>query len=363
LGDLRFLAGLLPRLLLWLATGPRPERDFLLGRRLAGLVAEYRRADLVVAAGGGYLYSRSALRGNLTLLLHLGCFYLGVLAGKPVYLYAQSIGPFAARFQERLVARALGRVRLVGAREAITRQRLEDWGLRRPVHETADAAFILGGSSREGAGATPADAAHPLVGPAAARGDVGLTVRRWLRGGRRQRRFEETVAGFSAWLSAEKGYRAVFFPQVTHAAAGDDDRAAARAVASLAGPRAAVLLVEEELGPRELMRLCGRMRFFVGTRLHSVLFALAAGVPSLAIGYQPKTAGIMCQLGLEEFVLPMEEPDLERLKGAFETLERREEKLRALLAGLLPRMRERALENGRLIEEDYRLFAAEQGRR
>ena len=44
--------------------------------------------------------------------------------------------------------------------------------------------------------------------------------------------------------------------------------------------------------------------YLVGTRFHSVIFALAARVPCIAIGYEHKTRGIMRDLSLDGWVLP-----------------------------------------------------------
>jgi colanic acid/amylovoran biosynthesis protein len=80
----------------------------------------------------------------------------------------------------------------------------------------------------------------------------------------------------------------------------EDDRVATRALAErLQG--LPVRAVEEDLAPRELVALYGRARAVVGTRFHSVIFALAAGTPAFAVSYfGPKAQGIMDMLGMSE---------------------------------------------------------------
>ncbi len=41
------------------------------------------------------------------------------------------------------------------------------------------------------------------------------------------------------------------------------------------------------------------MDLFLGTRLHSNIFALVAGVPVVAVAYQYKTFGLMEMIGLK----------------------------------------------------------------
>ena len=115
---LYFLAVLLPMSLVWALAWRAGRLDLPLPSTVRGLLRTYADADVVVAAGGGYLYTTSAIHGNVVLLTNVYAFFFAVLLGKPVCLYAQSIGPFAGSWQRWLVRRALSRVALgtAGAR-------------------------------------------------------------------------------------------------------------------------------------------------------------------------------------------------------------------------------------------------------
>jgi colanic acid/amylovoran biosynthesis protein len=58
----------------------------------------------------------------------------------------------------------------------------------------------------------------------------------------------------------------------------------------------------------------------VGTRFHSVIFGLTSFVPALAIQYEHKTLGIMRQLGLEKWVIPIEQVTGQYLISLFDEL-------------------------------------------
>lgn len=347
---LYFLLVLLPASVLWALVRRRLGQDLPVPRGLRALMREYAASDLVVAAGGGYLYTTSGLHGNVMLLVHLHTFVMGYLLGKPVYLYAQSIGPFAAPFQERLVRAALRPVRMVETREHRSTELLARWRLPSPVYETADAAFLISPSAPdhlpEKTGRSPR---------------IGMTVRRWFRDDRLQEEYEREVARFVVHLTLERGAEVVLLPQVAVVGA-DDDRRVARRVAALADNPDGVRLVENDFQPCELQWLCGRMDLFVGTRMHSNIFALSMGVPALAIAYQPKTAGIMEQLGLGELVLPMEGLTSGRLAAGFERLCREAPAVRESLQRVLPRVREAAERAGRLIAEDFATVSGGAGR-
>jgi len=349
LQQLGFLLLIYPQTLLWVAGRCFLGLDLPVWSRLRGLLRAYDAADLVLAAGGGYLYTRTPWRGSIILLSVIYGYHCAALLGKPVYLYSQSVGPFAGRFQQWLVRRSLCGVRLVFAREEQTRRRLDRLatGWKMPaVHSAADAAFLLD------------DATAPCGLPPRTDDSlrVGLTVRRWFPDGDAQADYEEQVARFVRQLAEEANAEIWFLPQVTYGAAGDDDRRAARRVRTAAGDSPRLHLVEQELSPSEIRGFCGAMDLFVGTRMHSNIFALTVGVPALAVGYQPKTAGIMAQLGLERFVLPIEQLTAEGLRERFnQLLDERDEVAAALQTGI-PLLRENARRAARLIEEDFSLL-------
>ncbi|TOG57529.1 hypothetical protein CGI98_23495, partial [Vibrio parahaemolyticus] len=60
-----------------------------------------------------------------------------------------------------------------------------------------------------------------------------------------------------------------------------------------------------------------------GTRFHSVIFSQVYGVPAFAIAYGGnKSRGIMRELGLEDYVVDIENTDPQLLKDMYLKLER-----------------------------------------
>ncbi len=346
LQGLGFLFLLYPLALIWIVCRRVFGIDLPVWSPLRRLLRAYDEADLVIAAGGGYLYTRSKRRGNVVLLTVISNYHCAALLGKPVYLFSQSIGPFAGRFQERLVTRSLRRVRMVFAREADTRRRLEEWSRRwkmGAVHPAADAAFLLSAAT------PPVDIPPPPPGGAR----VGLTVRSWFHTPEVQQQYEEAMGRFARWLVEEMNAAVFFVPQVTFIKGGDDDREAARRVKAIAGDTPGIHLIEDELDPAGIRGLCGEMDFVVGTRMHSNIYAMTMNVPALAVGYQPKTAGIMAQLGLERFVLPIEGLSLKSVQEGFRCLQEERDAIVAALKKGIPKLRDDARRASRLIADNF----------
>jgi colanic acid/amylovoran biosynthesis protein len=275
------------------------------------------------------------------LLITVCCFWFAHHIGKPVYLYAQSIGPFRSCFQEMIVRRALRKLQLVIVREEISLKLVSSWNLQCPVRMAADAAFLL--PQPKPSDLTVRFPPHSCC--------VGITVRKWSRAAKAQEHFERAMVQFLDWITTSGETIVVLVPQVTVAAWDDDDRNVMRRLYAQSHMKNRVILVEDELSPLHVKALCGAMDFFVGTRMHSNIFALSMGVPTLAIGYQPKSAGIMQQLGLERWVIPWENVAFHRLKAAFEDLAVNAEEVRTALYQKLPDVIRKARLNSHWIAE------------
>jgi colanic acid/amylovoran biosynthesis protein len=330
--------------MMWALGQRMGEFDLPVGRRLRVLLRAYADADVVIAAGGCYLYTTSAIRGNVILLINLYSFFLGVLLGKPVYLYAQSIGPFASSIQAWLVRSALCKVRMVEFREEISGRLLEDWRLPTPTRAAADGAFLV--PARAPSNDLDIRGNH-------SQNTVGMTVRKWYRDPRAQESYERTMAAFLDWLADERKATTVLLPQVTFVEGNDDDRVTARAIVGLMSRQDRARVLTDELSAEEIKWLCGQTDFFVGTRMHSNIFALSLGVPTLAISYQHKTEGIMASLGLDDFVVPISAISLDVLKEQFDALVRRRHEVCVRLSEVIPEIELQAELAGRYIAEDF----------
>jgi colanic acid/amylovoran biosynthesis protein len=82
----------------------------------------------------------------------------------------------------------------------------------------------------------------------------------------------------------------------------------------------AFTVIREDLHPLALIDFCGSMDIFIGTRMHSNIFALINSVPVVAVEYEHKTKGIMQSLGLADLTLNINTLSLSELKHATETI-------------------------------------------
>ena len=153
------------------------------------------------------------------------------------------------------------------------------------------------------------------VGPGASL--VGFTVRQWLAP-KAQARYERAVAALADHVIESYGAHVVFVAQVTSQHHADDDRIVSARVADRM--RLPAHVIHDRLDHRTLKSLYTTLDLLVGTRFHSVIFALNMGVPALAIEYEHKTTGVMTDLGLGAWVIDIEAVTPEGLIATFDCL-------------------------------------------
>lgn len=308
----------------------------LLPRRKRRSLEAIAAGDLILSCGGGFLHD--GFRG---FVVHLFEMHVVTRLGKPLLLVSQSIGPFRASWARRLARSVLDRCDAILPRERLSLTYLrENLRVSKPsISLIPDLAFRPAPHHGRKPAAPPAAEVELASGGGRT---LGVTVRHWNFPGRAAQAealntsFQRALADLLGWLIESRGFHVVFFPQAITADFGDlDDRSVARRVAAHLDA-AKVTLIEDDLPVPHLRELIGRCDLFVGTRMHSNIFALSAGVPTLAIAYLPKTKGIMESVGLGEHVVAMDAGGA-TFREAFEKLERNQDEVREHLRQEIPR--------------------------
>ena len=226
-----------------------------IGRGAVETIRELLRSDGVVSGGGGLLQDRTSTR---SVLYYAGVMLLGVALRRPVYVYAQGIGPIEGRLARAVAGLALRRASYVSVRD----------------QGSLDAARALGADAVE-------VAADPAIGlsPAAARPPSGRPI--IVVAVRPAPGWAQLEEGFVAALrKLGEGHRLAFVAM--HPA---QDGPLATRLAARVGPYASVA---DYADLEELMGRIGSAALVIGMRLHALILAAAAGVPFVALSYDPK---------------------------------------------------------------------------
>jgi colanic acid/amylovoran biosynthesis protein len=257
-------------------------------------------ADLVITIPGGFLLAPAIV--DDWWLFHLPTLELVRALGKPVVLSPCSIGPFAG-FHRDVASRLLARCAHLYVREEWSRDYVLGLGVAAErVAYCPDLAFMFSD--------VDARAPAPIEADSIDSGDerplLGISVRWHSFPGsdnpkEERQLYMRALADTADHLIERYGARVVVAPQTL------EDLKAGRALYNEIVHQGDVVLLEDDLSPADLQGLYARCRILVGTRMHANILAMCVSTPVVAIAYQPKTTGIMALMGLDEWVLAIDD--------------------------------------------------------
>ncbi len=271
----------------------------------------YRDATLIIDAGGGSLFSSNRYAFYLGLYQHLFNLWIGKELGKPVIAAPQSIGPLHRRHDLAAVRAVLSRLDSVMVREPISARLMRSLGV--PFEQVPDAAFL---ANYLGAPSTAVEQRLTRLvddGP-----NVGVTV---LHFGWTGKAHDQGNAAVDACLRKLTmalrrlgAGRVHIFPHVD-AAFGDSDLEASIKLLDLLHSSGVEAVLHDMAGCSlaDRCHLYGQMDAFIGSRMHSCIMAMLAGVPTVGLAYQPKTRGVYDWLGLGEYALDIRSFSVDQL--------------------------------------------------
>ena len=305
----------------------------------------YADADIVLSCGGGFLGGY-----EIGSLLHVYRIYFAKLLGKPTIIYGQSVEPFGDKLISMATKFILNRVDLITVREKISLNYLKSLNIKPKVILTADSGFLLKSISPHESQKLLAEQGicekqRPLV---------GITVRRWNFPGHGDARLRfanylEVITRTTQWLISNMKATVVFFPEVIYPPKGDD-RIVSNEVASRIENNQNIRVLTKDYSPQELKGMIGQMDLFIGTRMHSNIFALSMGIPTIAISYENKTDGIMKMLGMSGYVLDIADLMLDDMISAIKMAVSNRNSIKQELERKIPEIENLALHNAKLVK-------------
>lgn len=247
--------------------------------RPLAVLGAMRRADALVSGGGSLLQDVTSAK---SMLYYLAVIRLARWLRKPVFIYAQGIGPIRARDRfGPMIRSAFASARYVSVRDVESKELLTSFGLPpERIDVVPDPVMGLGVSA-------------PAAREERAEARLGVSVRYW----RDDRRELDAIAESLARIcEARPLARIAFLP--FHLPA---DREASRYVAERLGASGVdASRFEVHPGaehPRDMLREVAGCDALIGMRLHSLIYAATAGVPPIGVSYDPKIDQFLRRLG------------------------------------------------------------------
>ena len=245
------------------------------------------RADIVFDIGGGDSFT------DIYGPKRFGTIWItkwrSVMAGKPLILSPQTIGPFESAWARVMARRIMNRARLVVSRDAPSTAFLRELGIRTEILEATDVAMGL-----------PYEAPAPREGGPV---KVGLNVSGLMfSGGYTQDNqfglkddyptlIRRIVAFFAGQEDVE--LHLVGHVQSENQPLEDDHRVGQMLAEEFPG----VICSPWFRSPSEAKSYIAGMDFFMGARMHATIAAFSSGVPVIPMAYSRKFRGVFNTLG------------------------------------------------------------------
>jgi polysaccharide pyruvyl transferase WcaK-like protein len=280
-----------------------------------------RRADVVIWTGGLDLQDDS----SLVKLLHTWLVFASYrFLGLKILIALQGAGPLTTSSGRWLAERVLALTDLVLVRDRGSYRLLSAMLPENRVLLAADGIFLPGFPQRGERAELPSSMEG--ICTVAGRPLIGLNVRLWFhfannlipfqfrRGSYRKRAerpmemFLSAIATIVTELRRSRNARIVLVSMYEpEAEPWEDDQPFLQQIKSRFLDDPEVILLSDDLPILDLCALFTRFDLMIGTRLHSTLIALRAGVPAIHLAYTLKGRDIYRDLGLSEWAFEIEE--------------------------------------------------------
>ncbi|WJE15270.1 polysaccharide pyruvyl transferase family protein [Halobacillus sp. ACCC02827] len=269
-------------------------------------------SDVVYVCGGGFLGGK-----KFNSLIHLHQIKKATKLNDNCILWGTSVEPPTNKLLKKITEATLGDLNLILPREDITENYLNTFYPKSKTIATPDMAFNLKTIETQ--------RIEDLMDKLGSGKKIGITIRDWhfpnsIDSEKDKQNYFKSIVEIIERKSA-LGYKFVFIPQVIFT--GDDDRIIAKEVKEHLNNKYKnnFVVLEDDYSPGELKYLISKLDLFLGTRMHSNIFATSVGVPTFAIAYERKTNGIMNRLNMNEYVVDIEDVSAEKVLVGLQSLE------------------------------------------
>lgn len=298
-------------------------------------------SDIIIVCGGGFLGGK-----KFDSLQHLYQIYINTKFNKPVYLMGTSIEPIKNKIIKYFTEKILKKLDYIFARETITEKYLSEFMPKDKYTLIPDMAFMLENAKIE----------FPFVEELRNNSNVliGITMRNWNFPNvqdktRAKENYINQMKDFMEHYIETKDAIFIFIPQVIVSYASDTDIAVEIKNKMQAKYKNNFIIRNDDWSPLEIKALIGNLDFFVGTRMHSNIFATSMYVPTLAIAYEKKTNGIMETVRQEEYIEEIDNINSESMKKKFNKLIENKDKVHEELIKVRKRIIEEIMTKTKII--------------
>lgn len=278
----------------------------------------FEQASAIFMKGGGLLQTYGGFSATYSMYFWTYPIFLASALKKKIFIMPNSFGPFKGPFVKQIASSALKKCTLVTSRESFS-QKMVKKELGIDIDNFPDLAFFL--SKRE----LNRSALFVKYGIPEERKLVAITIRPYrfpsaLEPHKAYESFKQEMASFIRWLY-EQEFMPIIIEHTLSVNAHENDGACIKDVTALLPSECFRLISDQSYDCYDLKFIYSCCQYIVGTRFHSVIFSFDNNVPGIAISYTGnKSTGIMHDIGLDDYVIQIDDVTFPKLKERFEQL-------------------------------------------
>ena len=287
-------------------------------------------ADIIVVCGGGFLGGK-----KLDSLMHIYQIYVDTLFKKTVYVMGNSIEPISNKVVKKYTEGVLKRVDYIFAREKITEEYLKKILPFNKFCRIPDMAFSLEDKEYEFDYMDKLKKENDII--------IGITVRNWnfpnvKDKNKAKENYLKAVADSMDFIIEKYNSVFVFVPQVI--VEFGDDTETAKEIKKIMKNSNKFVIRNDDYSPYEIKAMASNCDYFIGTRMHSNIFATSMKIPTTAIAYEKKTNGIMETVNMSDYVVEIDTITKEELINTIEKMINNRKEIIKILNKRIPEIRE-----------------------
>ena len=289
-----------------------------------------KRTKMLISGGGSLIQDYTSTQ---SLIYYTAIIKMAQKRGLKTMLYANGIGPISKNKNIQRAVKVLNKMDLITLREPESNQELKRMGIKRDdIVIAADPAFCLTPASD----ARTAEILHKAGVPNST-GMIGISVRTW---NDHDISFEHTIAKVCDYINRKLNLTCVFlvmhYPHDMNISHDIIGRMQSKAY-----------IISEDLHDTEMLGVVSKMDLLLGERLHSLIYAAAAGVPFVGIAYEPKVNSFMEYL-TQRHCVPLSTLNFETLREQIDLCFEQIQDQKSVLSDKAQQMRKLAEQNSDL---------------
>lgn len=246
------------------------------------IIKELIDTDVFISGGGSLLQDVTSKR---SIIYYMSLIFLAKLMNKKTMIYSQGIGPVNKNFNKKLLSFLLNKVDIINVRDDKSKEFIsKDLNVDKNILVTVDTVFKMKKPNLQIGKKILED-----LNIDKNKESIGISIRPWMN----NNLIIEEISKFCVEIKKNLDYNIVFVPYHYYA-----DLSIIEEVIKKLDEKTKenIYCLKDYMYVDEYLSIVGNLDYFVGMRLHSLIFASIMKIPSIAISYDPKIDSFMKSL-------------------------------------------------------------------